>query len=58
MAAMFNRANFRRASLLCLGTAFGLIISPHAYDSTAAMIAAPALCFAFVGLMSRYGLPS
>jgi hypothetical protein len=31
----FIRATQRRASLLWMGTAFGLVVSPHAHESTA-----------------------
>jgi len=58
MDAPFSRAALRRAGLLCLGTGFGLMISPHGHDSPATMIAASALCLAFAGLVHRYGLPS
>ena len=50
--------NLRRGSLLCMGIAFGLLVSPYAHDSTAVMIVASALAFTSVALMSRYGLPS
>ena len=58
MGPILTPPNLRRASLLCLGLAGGLILSPGAHDSTAAMVMAAALCFVFVGLVSRYGLPS
>lgn len=57
MTNIFNRSFFRRASLLCMGIAFGLMAAPHAIGS-ASIVVASALCFVSVGLLSRYGLPS
>lgn len=57
MTNIFNRSFFRRASLLCMGIAFGLVAAPHAIGS-ASIVVASALCFVSVGLLSRYGLPS
>jgi len=37
MGPILTPPNLRRASLLCLGLAGGLILSPGAHDSTAAM---------------------
>jgi hypothetical protein len=53
----FSRPSLRRAGLLCLGVAFGLMISPG-HDSAITMAGASVLAFVFVGLVSRYGLPS
>ena len=58
MRPILAPSNLRRASLLCMGIAFGLLVSPHAHDSTAVMIVSSALAFASVALLSRYGLPS
>jgi hypothetical protein len=58
MGPILAAPNLRRTGLLCSGVAFGLMISPGAHNSMPTMIVASALCFAFVGLLSRYGLAS
>ena len=51
-------AIFRRAALLSLGTAFGLLVAAAASHNTAFALVGAASSAIAIGLISRYGLPS